>query len=1763
MNTRSTRVLYHIILLTGLIMFPGKIDCLNLPTHAFVTLKSASAWQSFDPEFYNALQSGNHLVWKYYLLGSFLPDIMDPPAQKGIAKALYALYKIRVNYSCEIDVSGGLYIPNELIQSIFGHIPYYELDELDSLQPIIIKFHPRLNVAGPQLYEMVLYAKNNLPNPEARALIYGAYMHLVEDYLGHMIIQPATAGYGFNILGFGNDTTYSDLDVFEQIAEAITPSWIPENMYRKFLHYLYSGDLRLTFEVSRFWRNTAFILDSRLDRIDTIITPSGTFYQYIHTTFQSLPADSLPALTGFIQAANTVQGTNGSVFAENLDFHRLRAYLHGAGILNFLLMGFGPGSGGTPQSMTLPGSMMKHKEWSFQQIYNHTKDVMMISISIGSCANTLLGLLDLPIFSILFGQINGAVLTAVLVTHPYFNLRVLQFLFDPIPGPNPFNIDDQIKGSIILPLQPFSANLKCLTDSTSGQWSQLITSSGGLNQIKNCAHNSNSRNAINRFIRQVQSWENHPTYWRLTQVETYGKLLHALVDSGFIRIYKDVVDSGPRSLNYTVVETVLVQDGNQPRYIIRRFPYWKYARKSGVLGGILGVTNAHTIPQPGVFRLDFERRVNQEPKIVYTKYQKSSKFYFEEDPNFNIEESLHVRYDLITFGRTKLYVVGTDGDTLTHRLFTRAQRYKGDLPVDVTSHLVSSGFPVRRDTLFWVIKTAEVNNWSVFHPMLSSDYRQPYQNRPEIHNNIFYQTFFKGGDPLRKMNENPRTNPRKFWPYMLPVEPRLNAPGNAHLQVDTSGIHLTWVDRSGVENRYRIWVKAVPWDQNTPYYFSKYSGGENTQSGFLAWDDPRWDQILPDGIMLKKLIVGVYAVRETTVAGRTLRFFSDVTPAGTLDLSAVTADTLRVDPVNGLRVVWGSFEHWASGVRLLLTMDNHEVHPEIGGTPGGQRWFSWRHPLWDSFPYLAPIAHAGIYVYRSLGSQGTKWLASEHPVRKTLRIIGRPGYGLPHTDCPNFDTVRLMVWPTGAGADGFDLQVYHPGTGDSSGGPPGAGLPIPQNASTVHFAYPISSGDTLEMKVRAYRFLGQQQRKGYSSWEYAGRAYGENALEGHPAYVDDRAWVVRSGLQRHVYLRDPQGCTPPVWVGQGFLVSVARVGDTLWVASQDTANAQITTSVWQNGRWVRVHRETHPRGGQLVVDATHRLYLYYRGSQGGARTLQPMVDVREPDGTWHTLTLPVYHHITGSAEFLSSTGIPLLLIPFTRDTMRNGVNERTLGVLRAVFSNGQYFTTDTLWKLEGTQQSLPILTEVHAADLHPGIALVVGNPNVPMSTGAWWFWSTSGNPTHLVAGGRHHCLVDEAAGYALVTCDHGNTPDPLMVFFFEPGSADPVQIRTVDNLGLTHMSVGARYLGIDPRTRRSRYRLTMRGLRQDSVSPPSARTSMHVYDLGVVEEVFNPTPFRADQGGREGIQLTSDSIRVGMWTLRIVPDNDNPGMKRLVLAEEGRNPMSILVAPDFLLASVIPSDSGLDIQIQVDNGKGGWIPLSFTFPLDGPSSVLAWEVLGQPHQERWLAHRDTIQGALYRRRDVGDTLRYTIPTSSFSGSVGFLFWGARQDTVAITAQGCPSTDTAITEPNMWRFKIVHLCASAPDTLRFTLTARRGPVELRRISLYGQGDVLAGNPAEPQRHPSGVKNPSPEIPDHFGWSRHLVSRKRTLRIAVPGPGNVHIRIFDMLGRQEFERRYAMTRGGWIQMNLGFLHNRGVHVIDVEWNGRRDRGRIFLP
>jgi len=121
-------------------------------------------WEAFgDPEFADELDA--MLVKKFYLIGLTLPDLLTSESQAGIREFLDILYDYR-------DYATG---------------PLKIRDWTHSNVEVEITFpgsHPNTNLE--KMREMALYARDAGWSSLEKAMIYGAYLHVVQDLYAHM-----------------------------------------------------------------------------------------------------------------------------------------------------------------------------------------------------------------------------------------------------------------------------------------------------------------------------------------------------------------------------------------------------------------------------------------------------------------------------------------------------------------------------------------------------------------------------------------------------------------------------------------------------------------------------------------------------------------------------------------------------------------------------------------------------------------------------------------------------------------------------------------------------------------------------------------------------------------------------------------------------------------------------------------------------------------------------------------------------------------------------------------------------------------------------------------------------------------------------------------------------------------------------------------------------------------------------------------------------------------------------------------------------------------------------------------------------------------------------------------------------------------------------------------------------------------------------------------------------------------------------------------
>ena len=176
---------------------------------------------------------------------------------------------------------------------------------------------------------MVNYAKNHNWSPYEKALIYGAYAHVVEDLFGHMITQPSLFGYGYSVLGDSADINGIG-EEYEALYEVYTPSYIDD---WSFIKTLYSAviihgqiDPDESYIDTSLIKDIVAIASISFDFMDFVMV-DGQIGRWSHIHFT--PVEK------FVEAANAV-GYAGSTLTQD----RLEAYLKGWGIANFFLMGW-------------------------------------------------------------------------------------------------------------------------------------------------------------------------------------------------------------------------------------------------------------------------------------------------------------------------------------------------------------------------------------------------------------------------------------------------------------------------------------------------------------------------------------------------------------------------------------------------------------------------------------------------------------------------------------------------------------------------------------------------------------------------------------------------------------------------------------------------------------------------------------------------------------------------------------------------------------------------------------------------------------------------------------------------------------------------------------------------------------------------------------------------------------------------------------------------------------------------------------------------------------------------------------------------------------------------------------------------------------------------------------------------------------------------------------------------------------------------------
>ncbi len=289
----------------------------NMATHLWLGEHTLDFWSDFDPDFYSSLIADDDGRTRIlYKVGLMLPDLMELTSQRQIKEMVTLLHdKMNIDSTYTFDLRwhdiGARFSMNIHIRAFS---PLYITEQTYNQIQTYINFGKPLNSSIDTLWMMVEYARNSIRNPEYKALIYGAFMHVLQDMYAHMILQPSLFGYYYEtqsdteIMFLNNVQSFSELSdsqvtllhAFENYYEIFVPTFIDTNELLGIFWHLFPA-------------NFSF---------DTL---------YHDGYLQTWQYFNHPAVDSFVAIAHRIGYGDSSLTAE-----RLNAYLAGAGILTFL-----------------------------------------------------------------------------------------------------------------------------------------------------------------------------------------------------------------------------------------------------------------------------------------------------------------------------------------------------------------------------------------------------------------------------------------------------------------------------------------------------------------------------------------------------------------------------------------------------------------------------------------------------------------------------------------------------------------------------------------------------------------------------------------------------------------------------------------------------------------------------------------------------------------------------------------------------------------------------------------------------------------------------------------------------------------------------------------------------------------------------------------------------------------------------------------------------------------------------------------------------------------------------------------------------------------------------------------------------------------------------------------------------------------------------------------------------------------------------------
>jgi len=314
--------------------------------HAYIGQNTIGVWNSFDANFVTCFNRIDHVgcsTKKWYYIGLTMPDMFEVNTQEQIYTLLMKFYNIRNNMP--------------------SNSPLYIIDNTMSQTVTRMDFNgqfPNNNVS--KLRDMAIYARDHGYAYYERALIYGVYMHVVQDLCAHMVQQPNSFGYGFTVNPDGVDLP-DPVSVVENYHELFATTHIAN---WDFIKYMY---------MSKKDESAALNYGTGLDFYP--------IYNVIGQYRNNWQSETHNSCAKFVEAA-----ANVGYAGPSLTQARLEAYMHGWAITLFFMYGYTGTSHTNPY--TNIGGAFSHPFWSPNTIADYVGSIAIEDGGVNICSIPIL-----------------------------------------------------------------------------------------------------------------------------------------------------------------------------------------------------------------------------------------------------------------------------------------------------------------------------------------------------------------------------------------------------------------------------------------------------------------------------------------------------------------------------------------------------------------------------------------------------------------------------------------------------------------------------------------------------------------------------------------------------------------------------------------------------------------------------------------------------------------------------------------------------------------------------------------------------------------------------------------------------------------------------------------------------------------------------------------------------------------------------------------------------------------------------------------------------------------------------------------------------------------------------------------------------------------------------------------------------------------------------------------------------------------------------